>query len=265
MLYEDPWWRDDESGGDGDFPVGILYIILFFVVLHYLTKLIKMIKEKRAEKPTERPTENPVQHPLRNEVREEREKQKQDPPHEEWIDELFDKGIYKMPDIPGHVRCGTPFLKQRRDQDNRLSKKNILGWKDRTGYVLTNEEVGFVRKYYSICMTPVIHKMFNEAGINDEIGYILSHSSFRIHPYPEKEFEVDFCHYMVKPLIVSMVKQQFDAYRELSVIDVWDIADSILGEKDHDFDWLELNYGIKWKGESLDSDDVEESEMPPPY
>jgi len=52
MLYDDPWWRDEEVlEGDGGFSLeGIFYLILLFVVLYCLDKLIKMVKESIEER-----------------------------------------------------------------------------------------------------------------------------------------------------------------------------------------------------------------------
>ena len=190
---------------------------------------------------------------------------KQNPPHEKGMDELFDEGIYKMPDIPGHVRCGTPFLQAKREKE-RQAANNAHGWKDKTGHILTNEEVDLVRKYYFLYMTPVVYKMLDDDwDIKNDFEYIIGQSIFPKKPYTERQFETQFYYYMMMPIVESLIPKYFVTDRKLTENDLYTIADDILGEKDHDFAWLEQIYGIRWKGNSSAPDDTDTPEMPPPY
>jgi len=142
-----------------------------------------------------------------------------------------------------HVTCGTPYLEAKRRAAN-----NVHGWKDVTGHILTNEEVKLLRKYYSVYMTPVVHEMFDEEWeIKDDIEYIASKSMFLKHPYKERDFEIHFYYYMMMPIVESLIPKYFVADRKLTEKDIYNIADDILGEQDHDFDWLYREYGLKWK------------------
>jgi hypothetical protein len=142
-----------------------------------------------------------------------------------------------------HIKCGTPFLEARRREAN-----NDHGWKDVTGHILTNEEFEFLRKYYFVYMTPVVHKMFDEEWeIKNDFDYITSRSTFPQKPYTEREFEVHFYYNMMMPIIESLIPKYFVADRELTEKDIYNISDDILGEQDHDFDWLYREYGLKWK------------------
>lgn len=141
-----------------------------------------------------------------------------------------------------HVRCGTPFLEARRREAN-----NENGWKDITGHILTNEEVELFRKYYFVYMTPVVHKMFDDDwDIKNDFEYTISRSTFPKKPYTEREFEVYFYYHMMMPIVESLIPKYFVADRELTKKDLYNIADDILGEQDHDFDWLDRTYGIRW-------------------
>ncbi len=150
-------------------------------------------------------------------------------------------------DEPYHFVCGTPFIQARREQE-RLEANNTHGWKDKTGHILTNEEVELFRKCYFLYMTPVVHKMFDDDwDIKNDFEYIFGRSTFLKKPYEEREFEIHFYYAMMMPIVQSMIPKYFVADRELTVNDLYTIADDILGEQDHDFEWLERVYGIRWK------------------
>lgn len=156
-----------------------------------------------------------------------------------------DEHIIKKNDVAFTGRrfiCGTPMLKAKRREEN-----NDQGWKDVTGHILTNGEVELLRKYYFVYMTPVVHKMFDdEWDIKNDFEFIASRSFFPQKPYTEREFEVHFYYNMIMPIVESLIPQFFVADRDLTEKELYGIADDILGEQDHDFDWLERTYGIRW-------------------
>ena len=128
----------------------------------------------------------------------------------------------------------------------RKATNNAPGWKDKTGHVLTNGEVDLLRKYYFVYMTPVIHEMFDdEWAIKNDFEYIASRSVFPQKPLAESDFEVYFYYNMMMPIVQSLIPKHFTSDRGFTEKELFDIADDILGEQDHDFNYLSRTYGMR--------------------
>jgi len=247
-LYEDAWWYDD-GGGVG---TGFGIIVLVVLLCMYIDEQIKSNKEKRTQKQDQRNTQevedkddryNLFFEPTSSCKENSKEKRPQYTYVEEKIcvEEHIEKKDVSMAE-PRRKLCGTILLKARRQEEN-----NNQGWKDVTGHILTNGEVELLRKYYFVYMTPVVHKMFDdEWDIKNDFEFIASRSIFPQKPYSEREFEVYFYYNIMMPIVESLIPKYFVADRYLTEKEVYDIADDILGEHDHDFDWLSRTYGIRW-------------------
>lgn len=234
-LYEDAWWHDEGGSGTG-FGILICIVLLWIWIDGEIKKSKEAIKEKRER---ERKKAEPAPAPAKQEE-------------------------------PYHFVCGTPFIQARREQE-RLSANNAAGWKDKTGHILTNEEAELLRKYYDVYMTPFIREMFDdEWTIKNDFEYIASSSVFPKKPYAERDFEVYFYYNMMMPIVQSLIPKHFTSENGFSEKELFDIADDILGEKDHDFNYLSRIYSIhRWgkgdgvaKYDRMDDDDIE---LPPPY
>ena len=207
MLYEDPWWRDDGGGVGTGF--GILVLIVILCV--WIDGEIKKNKETRNKL-----SDNKDAQRLKKE------------------DDILPSPVQRM-------KCGTPFLEAK-----RLEASNDNGWKDKTGHVLTNGEVDLLRKYYFVYMTPVIHEMFeDEWAIKNDFEFIASRSVFPKKPLAESDFEVYFYYNMMMPIVQSLIPKHFTSDHGFTEKELFDIADDILGEKDHDFNYLSRTYGMR--------------------
>jgi hypothetical protein len=218
----------------------ILVICLFLGALHYFFQILDMISESRKKKryETRNKQEDCTDRPAP--AAQKKEQQYSFVEKKVCVDDYIEEKK-TTPTECRHVRCGTPFLEARRREAN-----NEHGWKDVTGHILSNEEVDLFRKYYFVYMTPIVHKMLYSEWAKNEFDYIISRSTFPQKPYTEREFEVHFYYHMMMPIVESLIPKYFVADRELTEKVIYDIADDILGEQDHDFDWLDRTYGIRW-------------------
>lgn len=205
-LYEDAWWHDEGGSGTG---FGILICIVLLCI--WIDGEIKKNKETCNKK-----SDNNEAQVLKKE------------------DNLQPSPVQRM-------KCGTPFLEAK-----RLEASNEHGWKDKNGHVLSNGEVELLRKYYFEYMTPFLHEMFDdEWAIKNDFEYIASHSVFPKKPYTERDFEVYFYYNMMMPIVQSLIPKNFTSDSGFTEKELFDIADDILGEQDHDFKYLSRTYGMR--------------------